>query len=135
MAKRTETMAETLEIELDRKRFIVLDTEALLAIEEALNVNTLKEDFWENMSTKRARVVLWAGLLHDDPGLKFEDMKNVLRGQALGLIMAKLLEAWGLMKPQKDAEENGSADPQQPEAPISPSAGTTSGPSLGSTSS
>lgn len=131
--KRTETMAEMVEIELDRPRHIVLDSEALLAIEEAIpGANTLDLEFWKQISTKRARIILWAGLLYDDPALKLEDMKNVLRGQAFGLLIEKLLEAWGIARPEKDSKE-GASDPQEPEATQSPSAGLTSGPSPSST--
>lgn len=131
--KRNESMAEMVPIELDKPRNIVLGIEAFVAIEEKLpGVNTLDLSFWKTMSATRARVVLWAGLLDESPDLKFEDMKNVLKGQDLGPIVQKLLKAYGLATPErKEGEE--STDPQQPEPLPSPSDGANSGPSVVST--
>lgn len=116
-------MAPVVEIDLDRKRTIVLDINAFAAIEEALpEVNTLKVEFWGAMSAKRAIVVLWASLLREDPSIKLEDVKKIMGGRNLAPVIEKLLEAYGLSTPEpKEAEEEDGEDPQKPEANPNPS--------------
>lgn len=57
-------------ISLDRERRLVLDFNALEAIEKELGVSTLQAGFWKqflgNMSAAQLRVVLWGALLCDD---------------------------------------------------------------------
>lgn len=117
---RTENLAPMVPIELDKTRNLVFDNEAMIQIEEKLpGESTFDVKFWQNISAKKARIILWAGLLYDDPSLTLDQVKILLRGKNFAPIIKKILEAWGWSQP------DGNADPQSPEA--NPQAGSTSG--------
>jgi len=61
-------------IELDRKRWLVLDFNALAAIEEKTGKSTLDPAFWESFPAGAGdiRLFLWAALRRDDPELTLE---------------------------------------------------------------
>ncbi len=99
-------------ITLDRPRYLQYDFEAYAAIEDKLGATILNTStFWENLSSKNFPVVLWAGLLDEDPTLKFEDLKAMIRKWRPEPLIIKVLEAWRASEP-----EAAKANPT-PEAP------------------
>lgn len=122
---RTENLAPMVPIELDKPRNLVFDNEAMIQIEDKLpGESTFDVKFWQNISAKKARVILWAGLLYEDPSLTLDQVKAMLRGKNFAPVIKKILEAWGWSQPEPD----NTADPQNPEANDQP--GSTSGQSL-----
>jgi hypothetical protein len=118
---RTESLAPMVPIELDKPRNLVYDNEAQIAIEDELGESTFDQKLWQSISAKKARVILWAGLLHDDPSLTLDDVKKLLRGRNMAPIMKKILVAWGWSQPEPEDEPN----PPNPDP--SPQAGSSSG--------
>jgi hypothetical protein len=119
---RTESQAPMVPIELDKPRNIVFDNEAMIQIEDQLpGESTFDPKFWASISAKKARVILWAGLLYEDPTLTLDQVKGMLKGKNFAPIIQKILVAWGWSQPEPEE----SADPQSPEP--SPQVGSTSG--------
>jgi hypothetical protein len=109
-------------IELDKPRNIVFDNEAMIQIEDQLpGESTFDPKFWASISAKKARVILWAGLLYEDPNLTLDQVRGMLKGKNFAPIIQKILVAWGWSQPEPEE----SADPQSPEP--SPQVGSTSG--------
>jgi hypothetical protein len=109
-------------IELDKHRNIVFDNEAMIQIEDQLpGESTFDPKFWASISAKKARVILWPGLLYEDPTLTLDQVKGMLKGKNFAPIIQKILVAWGWSQPEPEE----SADPQSPEP--SPQVGSTSG--------
>ena len=99
---------------LDKGRTLMFDTDALMAIEDALNLPgiTLKLDFWQQMSIKRAKVAVWAGLLHEDAAITMEQVTDALRGIDPGAVIHAVMEAWGICSPEP--KEGDESDPLNP---------------------
>jgi hypothetical protein len=111
------------EIELDKKRNLVFDNEAMIQIEEQLpGESTFDPKFWASISAKKAKVILWAGLLYEDPALTLDQVKGILKGRNFAPIIQKILVAWGWSQPEP---EEDSGNPPSPDP--SPQAGLTSG--------
>jgi hypothetical protein len=123
--KLTESNAPMAEIELDKKRNLVFDYEAMIQIEEALpGESTFNPDFWAKITAKKMRVILWAGLLYEDPTLSIDQVKAFIKGKNPAEITQKIMVAWGLSKPEPK-EDDEPADPPTPET--SNQVGSTSG--------
>jgi len=132
------------EIHLDKVRHLVYDFAALAAIEEnykgesvfrsgvktdaagnpVLDTNPKSSGFgqpiaeslfWKDISASKLIVVLWAGLLDEDPEIKLEDVKKLLRRRDPAPIIQKIMQAWGLAAPE--AKPNADPTPPATETP------------------
>lgn len=79
-------------IELDRPRRLLYDLNALAEIEERLNIGV---DQIGNLPAKAKviRVLLWAGLIHEDPGLTVEQAGAMVTGDRFVYVTEKIGEA------------------------------------------
>ncbi|HLW51318.1 MAG TPA: hypothetical protein VKW06_00620 [Candidatus Angelobacter sp.] len=112
------------EINLDRVRHLVLDFNALAAAEEVLKESVLSTDFWKSISAKKLLVLVWAGLLDEDPNITLDQVKSLLRRRNTAPIVQKIMEAWGVASPEPDPTQR--ADRSSPGSNSGPSGGTTS---------
>ena len=69
--------APIVKVTLDRERTLKLDLEALEAFEEASGTNFFEMD-GRGFKIKELRYLVWAGLLHEDPELKPDDVKGMI---------------------------------------------------------
>jgi len=68
-----------LELDLDKKRKLTFDFNALCTIERVVGKNALFDmSLWQRPSAAELRAILWAGLLTDDPTLTLEDTGKLL---------------------------------------------------------
>lgn len=79
-------------IELDKPRRLRYDLNALAEIEEGTG-KPLTELNQGNMGVRDIRLILWAGLVHEDPNLTQRDVGAMVSGENLGQVMDKLKEA------------------------------------------
>lgn len=81
------------DIQLDKKRKLRYTMNALAEIEDALGV-TMGEIDTVKMTIKNIRVILWAGLIHEDPELTVEEVGNMVDLQNLDEVQEKITEAF-----------------------------------------
>lgn len=80
--------APIFEVELDRKRGLKFDWNSVCAIEGVTKKNMLQKKNWDaifrNMDASNVRLLLWAALVWEDPGLALADVGRMLSqiGQA-----------------------------------------------------
>lgn len=68
-----------LELDLDKKRKLTFDFNALCTIEKVVGKNALFDmSLWMKPTAGELRAILWAGLLSDDPNLTLEDTGKLL---------------------------------------------------------
>jgi len=79
-----ESPRKLVPIELDRTRNLCLDFNALLTAERASGESASE---WNlaggKVKLSVLRALLWAGLLHEDPRVKFDDYGNISRAPEL----------------------------------------------------
>ncbi|MTV50090.1 hypothetical protein GJ688_14025 [Heliobacillus mobilis] len=83
------------EITLDKPRKLRYDLNALAELEDKLGVS-LQELDQLAMGVKQLRVFLWAGLVHEDPGLSEIDVGAFVDLENLGEVNQKITEAFQL---------------------------------------
>jgi len=84
-------------IELDKKRNLRYTMNALAEIEDALGV-PLAELQNVAMTIKNVRVILWAGLIHEDADLTVEDVGNMVDLTNFQEVQEKVAEAFSMSK-------------------------------------
>ncbi len=74
--------APTFEIQLDRKRKILFDWNSAAAVETITKKNMLVKENWNaifrNMNVTNVRLLLWAGLVWEDPNLTIGDVGRLI---------------------------------------------------------
>lgn len=107
--------AQYVPIVLDRPRRLCFDLNALIALEEATGWDMMRGGVQTaTLKLKDVRALLWAGLLHEDPKLKQEDVGKYLHMGNIGEVGEIVMRAYGGSMPE--APEVGKAQ----EAPESP---------------
>ena len=119
--KRRATVVPMIEIELDRKRLLDFDLNALAAAEKAMT------EFWGTRTTMGGvltegtigaadtRAMIWGGLIHEDPELTLEQVGAMVHIDNLLYAQGKLMEsltAQGIVKPA--AVPGGDSTPPNP---------------------
>lgn len=86
-------------IELDKPRRLRYDLNALAEIEEGTGkpLTALEAG---NMGVKDLRLILWAGLIHEDEELTLKDVGKMVSGENIGEVLAKIKEAIELAMPK-----------------------------------
>lgn len=112
------------EIELDKKRMLDFDLNALTAAEKAMS------DFWGKRITMGTilsegvvgaadlRAMIWAGLLHEDEDLTLEDVGEMVNINNMEYVQKKLMEGLsvqGVVQPtNNDGAPGGGSDTPNP---------------------
>lgn len=86
----------TVDIELDKPRKILYDFNSLVLIEEQVGQGF--NDFIQNWkpNLKTIRIVLWAGLVHEDPALTLTQVGKIIPVSQMALVSMKVTEAMRL---------------------------------------
>ena len=79
-------------VELDKRRVIQFDLNALCEIEDKLGID-LKDLPEVDVNARTLRVLLWAGLLSDDPDITLETAGHLASDNGLQETIAKVGEA------------------------------------------
>lgn len=104
--------AQYVPIVLDRPRRLCFDLNALIALEEATGWDMMRGGVQTaSLKLKEVRALLWAGLLHEDPKLKQEDVGKLLHMGNIGEIGDIVMQAYGRSMPE--ATEAGKAEENQ----------------------
>lgn len=93
----------SLEVELDRKRKFCLDLNAFCELEKRLGKSLFKVINWNDTGFNDMRLLLWAGLLSDDPTLSFEDFNKMMSVPQLMKLMPLVMDMLGRSLPQSDS--------------------------------
>src|SRR5690554_1729697 len=83
------------EIELDKKRNLRYTMNALAEIEDKLGVGLADIGNME-MTVKNVRVVLWSGLIHEDPELTEIEVGNMVDMDNFQMVQEKIAEAFAV---------------------------------------
>lgn len=92
------------DIELDRKRRLKFNMNALSELEDVLGrpITQLSD---QTIGMKELRALLWAGLLHEDPDLSLQEVGALVEMENIQLISEKITEAMMLAFPQSDQKK------------------------------
>jgi hypothetical protein len=91
------------EIQLDKKRHLLVDLNAMVAFEETTGKSLMQGMDLESMTAKDFRVLLWACLLHEDDSLTLEEVGRMIHAGNMGKLAGKMIQAWDVAIPeQKD---------------------------------
>lgn len=96
------------EIELDRKRRLVFDLDALCDMEEkygSVNDAIKAVGNFGKGGMKDLKYILWKGLSNEDEKLTEEDVSHLIDAPMLGMLSNKLLLALGLSLPKPDDKQ------------------------------
>ena len=97
-SKRNKAMPE-IEIELDKKRKLVFDFNAMCRLEEITGKNSLQGDTWENLSALDVRALLWGALLRDDKDITLEDVGGLINFSNLSVVTEAIQKAFEAAAP------------------------------------
>lgn len=109
MSENTDMKQLGVEVELDRKRRLVFDLNALCDIEEKYESvdNAIKAvGKFGKGGMKDLRYMLWKGLSNEDEKLTEEDAGRLMDTPMLGVLTDKLLLALGISLPPKNKAKN-----------------------------
>lgn len=83
-------------VTLDRIRQLKVDFNALCAMEEKSGKSVMKPNSWSNMKIADLRVMLWAGLRHEDKTLTLEQVGKMVTMTNMKDTMEAVTKAWSL---------------------------------------
>lgn len=92
-------------IVLDKPRRLLFDLNALIALQEQTGKNMLSGEGWAQFGEPdpaQMRLLIWAGLLHEDPELTLEAAGALIHPGNLASIMAAVEGASGASLPEPD---------------------------------
>lgn len=82
------------EIELDKKRKLVFDFNAICRLEEVTGKNALDGETWSSLSAQDVRALLWGALLRDDETLTIQRVGEFINFQNLPTITEAIERAF-----------------------------------------
>jgi hypothetical protein len=115
---------KTVAIELDRTRHLTYDVNALIDLSDALHVNLLSAEGWEELAGRnlptgvgdetkfvpapptfeRVRAIIWAGLRKEDESLTLRQVGAMLDPLNMGDAIKAYTEAWDTEEPVTEGE-------------------------------
>lgn len=103
-SKNAQAAMPEIEIELDKKRKLIFDFNAVCKLEEATGRNALSGETWNSLSAQDVRALLWGALLKDDPGLTIERVGQFINFQNLPKITEAIEKAFRNAAPTSEDE-------------------------------
>ena len=92
--KNTKGAMPEIEIQLDKKRKLIFDFNAICKLEEVTGKNALSGETWSSLSATDVRALLWGALLRDDPSLELSDVGQLITFQNLPVITEAIEKAF-----------------------------------------
>lgn len=97
-----------MEIILDRVRNIKFPLSSIEKLEEVSGENCLTGEFFQKMSAKKLKLLLWAGLIHEDKTLTIESISILLDQYQVSDLLDKVSLAYkSSLDPQSEKKNNG----------------------------
>jgi hypothetical protein len=94
-----------------KERHLLITMNSLIAIEEKTGRNVLEGDIIpEKMALKDVRLLVWAGLLHEEPNLTLEEAGAMIRLDSLATLAAALGTAIKAALPESKGDSAESGD-------------------------
>lgn len=87
-------------IDLDRRRHLKLDLNALVLLEEYSGKDLTGGEQWNARGARDLRYFLWACLQHEEPGLTLEQVGSLIHVGNLGYVSEQLAKAWRAAMPE-----------------------------------
>jgi hypothetical protein len=111
--------AKYIDIELDKPRRLLFDLNAMAAYEKETGDNFLDLPK-KAVSATLLRVVLWAGLIHEDKALTIDQVGAMLDPENMVSVQEKIVKAVSVNSPEVPEKQEGEPDPNalKPEAQI-----------------
>jgi hypothetical protein len=81
------------EVQLDKKRHFRFTMNALEIIEDELGFG-LHEMEGKNLKMKEIKLIMWAGLLHEDPDLTLEQLGNMIDTENMKYVQEQMGKAF-----------------------------------------
>ena len=81
-------------IMLDRERFLRVDFNALIMVEQRQGRSILNPDSWGNLKLKDLAYMAWAALRHEDPTLTEKGVMRLLNHSNFERVMKAVSAAW-----------------------------------------
>lgn len=113
MTNATHASPET-KVMLDRERTFILDLNAFCELEKRVGKSLFKVIHWEDMGVNDLRLLLWAGLLTDDPSLTLETFSKMVSLQKLQQFAPMINEMLGRTMPPAEPAKEGDAEKKEP---------------------
>lgn len=98
------------DVELDKPRRLRYDLNALAELEDRLGV-PLDQIADVRLTIKNFRIMIWAGLIHEDPELTEEQVGAMVDGSNFVEVQQKVAEALALSFGTADSEDASDANP------------------------
>jgi|GEM_PF-899677 hypothetical protein len=102
------------EITLDKARAFKLDFKALMAFEKLSGKNVLESNVWQHMTASDMVMLLWAGLVHEDPQLTLDMVAGFIHPGNIQLVVNALQQGFQIAMP-----ENKEAEGAEKQSPLS----------------
>ena len=90
------------QIELDRQRTVLYDLNAYCLMEENAGGKFLSGIDWNQIGARDLRLLLWAGLVHEDPSLTAADVGKMIDMARVPEIMDRVQQALTNSVPQTE---------------------------------
>ena len=88
-------MSKGIKIKLDKKRHLLVTTDALAQYERITGRQLLAQSTMSNLSLRDVLVITWALLLHEDSKLTIDEVGDMIKPQTnMKELMYKIGEAW-----------------------------------------
>lgn len=96
-----------MEILLDKVRNIKFPLSSIEKLEDVSGENCLTGEYFSKMTAKKLKLLLWAGLLHEDKALTIEAVSNLLDQYQVSELLDKVSHAYKLsLDPTDDEKKN-----------------------------
>ena len=103
-------------IQLDKKRHLLLDLNAMCAYEDVTGQNLFKGIDPEKMGAKELRALLWACLIHEDENLTLKEVGSWINTDNMTEIAQRVNDAFQAAMPEaKGGEDNPSPLAESPD--------------------
>lgn len=109
-----EKKIKTVPITLDRERLLGYNFNSVAALEKACGHSPFSEEFWAGMGPIKLRLLVWAGLLHEEPALTLEQVGEWMVPSEVGAYTQAVIQAWN--------DNNAAPKDEEPAAPPEPAA-------------
>ena len=91
-------------IDLDKRRHLLFDFNTLALLESLTGRNMLGENAWDNLTAADIRAFLYAGLLHEDPNLKLEQVGSFIHVGSVKQVAEALKKAQEVVEDEAEGK-------------------------------
>ena len=98
-------------IMLDKERHIKFGMKACKKFEDVSGTHIFAKKTWEDLSTEQIQLLLWAGLLHEDPNLTADSIEELIdQYSTIGIVSNAVVKALDLAMSEPKQGKGGSSE-------------------------